>query len=183
MYNNSIQTHKPEKNVWQIWLDGQVNEVRVKSGILGGVSSILVNGMSIPKKSGIAASIPGSVIEHPFMLGRYPATIRQKVGLWQTTYDVVVNGYSIENQAMALPITLMPGWAWIFVVACLAVPVVTLGGAIPAILGLFGASGVGWSARHESMNVGTRVALCVGITVLAWVGLLILLLITGTLRR
>jgi hypothetical protein len=183
MYNNPTQVQRPENNVWQIWLDGQPNEVRVKPGFLGGLSAIQINGMPVPKKSGIASSIPGSIIEHPFMLGRYPTVLRQKVGLWKTSYDVVINGYSVEEQGMARPIVPMPVWAWIFFVACLAIPVITLGGAIPVVLGLFGAGGSSWAARNQDWNIPTRIAACVGITVLAWVGLLILILITGAIRR
>lgn len=63
----------------------------------------------------------------------------------------------------------IPGWAWIFAVAWWIIPVLTLGGAIPAAIGFCGASGCVTVARNDSRTVGARVGICVGITVTCWV--------------
>jgi hypothetical protein len=68
----------------------------------------------------------------------------------------------------------VPPWAWLFVVACGAIPIVTLGGAIPAALGAGGASGCVGVARNPHMDVGTRVSLCTAITLGCWLGLFFL---------
>lgn len=70
----------------------------------------------------------------------------------------------------------LPGWAWLFCGGCLAIPVVTLGGAVPVLLGLGGASLCNTVARKDGMAVGARVALCATITLIAW-GLLVALLV------
>jgi len=74
----------------------------------------------------------------------------------------------------------LPGWAWPFVALCLFIPVSTLGGAVPVGLGLAGAIGAATVAKDAERPKSTRIALCTGVTVLAWVGLVATLLV---LRR
>jgi hypothetical protein len=72
----------------------------------------------------------------------------------------------------------IPAWAWLFVVACGIIPVLilsgaippdlTLGGAIPATLGGGAAGGCIAAAHNPSRPVGTRKAICVGITAACW---------------
>ena len=63
----------------------------------------------------------------------------------------------------------IPGWAWIFAVACGIIPVLTLGGAIPGAIGFGGAGGCVAVARDESKSIGLRVGICCGITAACWV--------------
>jgi hypothetical protein len=63
----------------------------------------------------------------------------------------------------------LPGWAWAFVVACVAIPVVSLGGAIPGAIGAGSAAGCANVAKREGMQPGTRIAACAAITAGAWV--------------
>ena len=62
----------------------------------------------------------------------------------------------------------MPAWGWVFCVACGAIPVVTLGGALPAGLGVGGASLCASIARDQARSVALRVTLCAVVTVAAW---------------
>lgn len=62
----------------------------------------------------------------------------------------------------------LPKWAWLFGGACLAIPVVSLGGAIPAAIGFGGASLCGSIARNEEKSAGVRAALCAVVTAAAW---------------
>ena len=70
----------------------------------------------------------------------------------------------------------IPGWAWLFIVACGIIPFITLGGAIPGAIGGGGAFGCLAVARDPTKPVGVRVGICIGITVVCW-GLLAALLI------
>lgn len=62
----------------------------------------------------------------------------------------------------------IPVWAWVFAVACGAIPVITLGGAIPGALGFGGAAGCVSVARDPDKPVGTRLAICAAITGACW---------------
>lgn len=82
---------------------------------------------------------------------------------------------SSEPKQEPVPKPPIPGWAWLFAVACGIIPVLTLGGAIPAAIGVGGAVGCVGVARNPSMPLGGRVALCVAITVGCWVLVIVLL--------
>ena len=62
----------------------------------------------------------------------------------------------------------IPGWAWIFAVACGAIPVFTLGGAIPGALGFGAAGGCLGVARDCSRPLLVRLAICALLTGLCW---------------
>lgn len=69
----------------------------------------------------------------------------------------------------------LPRWSWIFVVMCLAIPVITLGGALPGALGAGAAAGCATVAKKQNQSVRARILLCLAITGGAWIGLGILL--------
>lgn len=71
----------------------------------------------------------------------------------------------------------IPAWVWIFVVACAAIPIVSLGGALPAAIGVGGAFGCIAIGRNASRSAGMRIGICIGITVLCWV--LFVVLVVG----
>lgn len=62
----------------------------------------------------------------------------------------------------------IPAWAWIFAVMCGAIPLVTLGGAIPAAIGFGGAGGCIGLARNPELNIAVRVGGCIAITAICW---------------
>ena len=62
----------------------------------------------------------------------------------------------------------IPPWAWIFAIACVMIPVLTLGGALPGAIGGGGAFGCISIARDPTKELGLRVVLCSGVVVLCW---------------
>jgi hypothetical protein len=62
----------------------------------------------------------------------------------------------------------LPRWAYLFIAACVAIPIVTLGGAIPAGIGGGGAAACAALARDESNTTGKRIVYCVAVTALCW---------------
>lgn len=68
-----------------------------------------------------------------------------------------------------------PGWAWVFVGACGIIPVLTLGGAVPVMLGFGGASVCLKTARSRGLDGLSKVVVCVAVTAAAWVGLAVTL--------
>jgi hypothetical protein len=82
--------------------------------------------------------------------------------------DLVVDGRSVQTgRAVATPLPL-PGWAWIFIAACGSILCVFLGGLIPAVCAFGGAAICAALARDASRPTNIRVALCLAVTVLAW---------------
>ena len=64
-----------------------------------------------------------------------------------------------------------PRWAWVFIGLCLLIPVVTLGGAVPTMIGFLGASLCSASAAHKQWRMAVRVIACVLVSVASWIGL------------
>lgn len=62
----------------------------------------------------------------------------------------------------------LPPWAWLFVVACLALPVINLGGAIPTGLGFGGASGCASVSKKPDWETAPKVLVCSLITGGIW---------------
>ena len=81
-------------------------------------------------------------------------------------------GAPVRASTAAIPV---PGWAYIFAVACAIIPVVTLGGLIPAVVGLGGASACVKVSSSGSIPGALRLLICVGITLGCWLLLAALL--------
>lgn len=62
----------------------------------------------------------------------------------------------------------LPAWAWVFVIGCIAIPVVTLGGAVPGALGLGGAAACANLSKRAGWGTGVRVLACSAVAGGAW---------------
>jgi hypothetical protein len=62
----------------------------------------------------------------------------------------------------------LPGWAWLFVGGCLALPIVNLGGAIPGALGFGGAAACANVAKKADWELAPRVVVCALIAGAVW---------------
>jgi len=63
----------------------------------------------------------------------------------------------------------LPWWAWVFVVACVIIPISTLGGAIPAAVAAVGVISCVRISSSPKMETWAKILACFGITAAAWV--------------
>lgn len=77
---------------------------------------------------------------------------------------VIRNGAPLPGSA-ADPV---PTWAWVFIIACAIIPVISLGGAIPAVIAVAGVSGTLSVARFNRWSVGLRAGVCAAIALACW---------------
>jgi len=63
----------------------------------------------------------------------------------------------------------IPGWTWVFIVLCVAIPVITLGGAIPGGIGGGGGFGCAQIGRNPEKPAKLRVIQCALVTIACWV--------------
>lgn len=82
-----------------------------------------------------------------------------------------------HQQLVHIEHTVTPQWAYFFAVACGAIPVIALGGLIPAALGLGGAGTCLKIARSGSVPMGLRLLTCVTVTALCWLLFVMLVLV------
>ena len=92
-------------------------------------------------------------------------------------YDISIAGRSVLSGQPVASLQPVPKWAWIFIVACFAIPIVALGGALPVLIGFAGAYLCVVIARRPGMHTGVSVGLTAGVTVVSW-GLFVLLIAT-----
>lgn len=160
-------THK----VWTVnFPDGQ-HTIELEHGYFSGKKVISVDGRVVHESKNLF-DMGGN---YPILVARQPCTVVIRTNGFTYSYDLRTND-SVE------PVT-TPGWAWLFVAACILIPILTLGGAIPGGLGAGGAAACYSLARNKEWGTMTRVAACLGVTVLCW-GLIIGLgLLTLTASR
>ena len=77
---------------------------------------------------------------------------------------VIRNGAPLPGSA-ADPV---PKWAWVFMVACGLIPVVSIGGALPALIGFGGVGGTLSVSRLGRWSVALRAGACALITLVCW---------------
>ena len=63
----------------------------------------------------------------------------------------------------------LPPWAWLFVVACFAIPVITLGGAIPTGIGFGAAGGCAQVSKKPDWETAPKILTCAAIAAGAWI--------------
>lgn len=134
-------------------------------------------------------SIDGQVAEHgqisfidfggdyPFKIGQHAAQLHARFGWVRYHYDVSIDGVSLETGQPVMPLLPLPRWALILIAVCLFIPLFTLGGALPAAIGLTGAYVCAVIARRPNWTAARRAGLSIGVTVACW-GLLLVFLNT-----
>jgi len=69
----------------------------------------------------------------------------------------------------------VPGWAWVFIVACGLIPVISVGGAVPMLLAMAGIGGTLAVARVREWSVPMRAGICAAVAVACWCGFALLI--------
>lgn len=147
---------------WRANIDGAAYDIAFKPGVWTGKHKLIINGetVDLPKKA--FAGYTGMDI---------PVQIGPKEGrfvLVENKADIALDGVFLGSGKPYAPLAPIPKWAWIFVALCAAIPVVTMGGAVSAVLGLLGVVFCLRVARSQSMKTGVKALACAGITILTW---------------
>ena len=126
----------------EVFFDGKrVGTFATKADFERGATFTLPNGSSLAVRFG---SFTGA----PFLKGVH----------------LLCNGVPVPGSA-ADPV---PKWTWPFMIACVAIPVVSLGGALPAALAAAGIGGMLSVARINRWSTAMRAGACAVITLACW---------------
>ena len=82
--------------------------------------------------------------------------------------DVVINNTFLQSGKHYVE---RPRWSMIFVIICVLIPIVSLGGALPALLG-FGGASMCVNVSKKDKPTAVKIILCIVITFLVWLPLL-----------
>ncbi len=113
--------------------------------------------------------------------------ILQLAGLSKCRCQILENGKEVHSSEHKLAVLSWrngfnwfpgtPRWGWIFVGLCLLIPLVTLGGAIPAAIGLLGTWGSSAVAGRKNWPIAIRIVLCIVVVVASWISLGVALMV------
>lgn len=163
------------KKTWTFRLDDRLHVVELEHGYFSGKRIIHVDGKLLETTTkGVRAFIDfGS--EHSFQIGRHPVVVHIRTNGLTFSYDLSIAGRSVTTgkEVSSAPV---PAWIWVFVSACLLIPIVSLGGALPGAIGAGGAAGCYAIAKDAKKQIRTRIVLCLVVTILCWVLFIVTLL-------
>ena len=131
-----------------------------------GKHTLTVNGNSTTIKSGFMSALFG--FDEEFNLDGTAA----RLVIENKKPDIVVDGVYIQSGKKYVK---RPAWVIAYVIICVAIPIVSLGGAIPALLGFAGAT-VCISVSKSTLPLPARLIICTLITIAAWILLFVLAL-------
>lgn len=157
------------KKEWIFELEDGQHTVELEHSYFSGKRVIRVDGNLLESSTKVQHALIDTGSEHKFNIGTHPCVVTISSNGITFKYDLIIDGRSVTTGQPAAASQPLPGWSWAFIIACGLIPVVALGGAIPAVLGIGGAFACTAIARNKSKSTGTRIALCVGVTVLVWI--------------
>jgi hypothetical protein len=154
--------------MWNFSLRKKNHVVELKHSYWTGNTKVYLDGSLVSKGNtfwNMGGEFPFLVDEHNCLV-----VIRSKGAASSIyEYDLALDDISITTGKSIGRFVKMPKWGWIFFVLCLSVSIIGLGGIIPMLLGLGGASIINKIARDNTKTVGLRIALSAGITFVAWI--------------
>ncbi len=158
------------KKSWMIQLEDGTHLVELDQRWVSGKRIIRVDGQVV-LESKSAPMNTGN--DDEFLIGLHKCILHSRTNGFTSNYDLSVDGRSIQTGLPVAKLQPIPKWVWIFVVACAAIPVVTLGGAIPALLGIGGAAACVVISRHPTRSTRAKTLWAAGITALSWALLIV----------
>lgn len=78
--------------------------------------------------------------------------------------DIAYDGVCLRSHEEFTP---QPKWSVLFAVMCMLIPIVTMGGALPAALG-FGGAWLSLKVSRAKFPLALKIIACIGITILCW---------------
>ncbi len=149
--------------IWDVVVDGVEHKVSHEEKFWSGKLFVIIDGEKTEiKRTKFSESIIG--LDKPFYIGEKECrfvVIGNKV-------DIAVDGVYLGSKKPYVPLEKMPSWVWVFIALFIALPIMTLGGALPVALAILG---VLWCIRISIapyMKTAAKVFSCIGITVGCW---------------
>jgi Fas apoptotic inhibitory molecule (FAIM1) len=168
------------KKIWSFAVDGTSHTVEFEQGALFERKIVRVDGTVLDKKLAHRkrwVQFIGS--EDGFMLGSHQVIIYTYLKgfrfKYDVTYDLAVDGISIQTGEPVLPPLPIPGWVWPLLV--LNGVIAFLGGAIPVVIGLIGTANCFRIARDPKKSSDKRIGWCVLDTVFSWMAYLVVVIV------
>lgn len=165
------------KKTWTLDVDGASHTIELDHGFWSGKRTISVDG----RVAHASRRLIDFGSNTPIEVGTHRINVIVMTNGVTFRYDIVVDGISeATGRPIAVVQSHLPWWGWLFAAACLAIPIFTLGGVFPVIIGAFGMLTVVSNATNASLTERTRVLRCLSVTIAAWAAVVLLILLFGT---
>lgn len=155
-------------------LDGRTDKIELKLHFLTGREELIHNGTTLKSQVRWTLRSAHSV---PLSDGR-TAEVRVAVSWLKfglPDCELLVGGTAVLPIGAGSAVTStkepIPSWAWPFVIALGAIPIVSLGGALPVIIAMSGISACLWIVRRSTWELPAQVAGCATVGFFGWVAL------------
>lgn len=158
-------------NKWIININGRCNEVIFKPNKWSGKHKLIINGEEVLLKKAPLQGLVG--VDQPIAI----AGKECRFVLIGKKADIAIDGIYVDSKKPYIPLESMPWWTWVFIIACAAVPIISLGGALPVMFSLSCAAGCVKVSVMPNMSEILKVMCCFAISALDWVMLGVLLLV------
>jgi hypothetical protein len=147
---------------WDLNVDGCSYTVTFEFGGLKGTRLLKVNGANIPIEKQHYKALIG--VERPVFLGNKEC-IFVLIG---NKADVAVDGFYVDSKKPYVPFKSIPWWNWVFAAACIAIPIVALGGLLPVVIGLLGSVYCMRVSISPYSKTPFKLLSCFGVTAVCW---------------
>lgn len=147
---------------WIINIDGKDNEVVFIPSHFSAKHKLIINGETTIIKLKNLEGIVGT--DRSIDIGGKEC----RLVLLGTNAEIAVDGIYVGSRKPYVPLKSMPWWNWIFIIACIAIPIVSLGGVLPTIFGIGGLFSCIRVSVLPNVKMFVKIMLCLGITAIAW---------------
>lgn len=151
------------KKEWNLEIDGNMYNVVLERSLWLGKIKIYINEV----EQGII-NVPFQTykgLDHPIYIGGKEC----RLVVLGNMADIVMDGVLVDSGKAYMPFLKTPLWTWIFIVGCLAIPVINQGGLIPAALGILGSVYCIRIGVSPYMKTKIKVLASLGVVLAAWV--------------
>lgn len=153
------------EDTWTIMLNGEKRTVMAEMNGLSGKVQIYVDNHFVYEPSWLKVYR----FSHNFSIDAFPATIIYYLNndIIVPHLNLIVDHTNVETGQYVSKTTL-PVWSWLFALTCFIIPILTIGGALPSLIGMGGGVYVLATANRRSESEWVRIAKMVGIILITW---------------
>jgi hypothetical protein len=167
------------KREWTFDVDGTRHIVQLEHKYFSGRRTILVDGTPVdaPRQLVDAGG------EYPFTINGHEGFVQIKTNGVTFKYDCVFDAKSVSTGKEVLKPQSLPMWSWIFMILCCIIPVITLGGALPVLIGFGGAFACAKIGKSHIKKISAKVLLSFTVLLISWGLFAALLFFASILKR
>jgi hypothetical protein len=147
---------------WNIEIEGNNYNVVLERSIFLGKNKLYINEMQQELMNIPFQTYKG--LDQPIYIGGKEC----RLVVLGNRADIVIDGLYLDSGKPYKPFEKIPVWTWVFIIASMAIPIINVGGLIPAALGILGSVYCIRIGVSPYMKTGMKVLASFGVVLIAW---------------